>query len=80
MDNLAADSALMMQQIMPSAYTEAANGFLDFLKSTVGWAAGKGRGMIQSLLGMIPAVGPLVSELSGPVLDTANGLLNATSP
>lgn len=75
-DPVAVDAVITMQQLMPSAYPASANGFLDFLKSTVNWAATKGKGFLQSALSLIPGVGGLVSEASGPVLDTINGMVN----
>jgi len=76
LDTLAVDSTLMMQQMMPSAYPASANGFLDFLKNAVGWAANKGSGFVKSLVNMIPVIGPLASEVTGTVLGAADTLLN----
>lgn len=76
-DPKAIQSVIKIQQLMPSAYPASANGFMDFLRKTVGWVAGQGRGLVKTLAGLIPGVGPLAAEVVDPVLDTANSLLNS---
>lgn len=79
-DPKAIESILILQQATPSAYYASANSLGSFLKGALGWAASKGKGLIQSLVSMIPVVGPLASQAAGPVLDTADYLVNGTGP